>query len=126
MNDPARLRIDEPSGGADEQLCDALPGQAAFLRDELFKALVVHVLHGEEVRAAGLADVVDRHDVGVVQGSSGLGLAVELPHELRVSCELGREDLERDVAVEAILPGPEDCAHAAAPEGLLDGVAWNL
>ena len=44
----------------------------------------LHQLHGEEGRGAGVADGVDRHDVGVAQAAGGLGLALEAGQALLV------------------------------------------
>ena len=61
-----------------------------------------------------LADLVDRHDAGMVEVGGGLGLEVEAL-DLVVAGELAGEDhLERDGPVQADLPGPVDHPHAAA------------
>jgi len=60
-----------------------------------------------------LLDRVDRDDVRVVERSDGLGLALEALPALRVRCHARREDLQRDLAVQARVLGLEDLAHAA-------------
>ena len=60
------------------------------------------------------ADLVDRHDAGMVEVGGGLGLDVE-PLDIGFGGKLAGEDhLERDRAIEAHLPGLEDDAHAAS------------
>src|SRR5262249_25285285 len=78
------------------------------------QAAALHVGHREVRRPLVLADLVDRHDVRVVQLRRRLGLAAEaLP--LRLAGQLAVEDhLHRDGAVEADLAGLPDHAHAAA------------
>ena len=46
-------------------------------RDQLVERLALHVLHGDEVDAVRLVDVVDRDDVGVVERGGGLGFLDE-------------------------------------------------
>ena len=63
-----------------------------------------------------LLDGVDVDDVGVGERGGELGLAHEAFAERRLHRELGREDLDRDLAVEGEVLGEEDGAHAAAAE----------
>jgi hypothetical protein len=66
-----------------------------------------------------LADLVDRHDPGVIEVGCRLGLGVE-PLDVAVVGELtGDDHLEGDGAIEADLAGVEDHAHAA-PGDLAD------
>ena len=63
----------------------------------------------DDVRAAGLPPVVvDRHDVGMLEGRSRLSLLLESPHERRVRSDLLVEDLDRDVAAHTGLDRSED------------------
>ena len=50
-------------------------------------------------------------------------LALEPLAQLRIVCDPGVEDLERDVALEPLVPGAPDDAHAAATELLEHSVA---
>jgi hypothetical protein len=60
------------------------------------------------------ADLVDGHDVRVVQRGGGLGLGLEPPH-VRLGRQLPGEDhFEGDRPVQADLVRPVDDAHAAA------------
>ncbi len=60
------------------------------------------------------ADLVDGHDVRVVEVGGGLGLGAEALHFRLGSETAGKDHLEGDDAVEADLPRLEDDAHAAA------------
>ena len=66
-----------------------------------------------------LADLVDRHDAGVIKIGGGFGLGVEAL-DIRLVGELPGEDhLECDGPVQADLPGLEDDSHAT-PGDLAD------
>ena len=66
--------------------------------------------------AVVLADLVDRHDAGVVEQGDRLGLVPE-PAQLVVAGEhAGPDHLQGDGPVEADLPGLVDDAHAAAAQ----------
>ena len=60
-----------------------------------------------------LADLVDRHDVGVVHLGGGLGLDPEPLHVGRGGELAGADHLQGDDPLEAGLPGLVDDAHAA-------------
>ena len=58
------------------------------------------------------AEVVDRADVGVVEGGDGAGLALEARAAVRVGAQLGGQDLDGDRAIEARVPRLVHLAHA--------------
>jgi hypothetical protein len=60
------------------------------------------------------ADLVDRHDVRVVELRRVLRLDLEPAECLRRRQPAGQDHLERDDAPNAHLPGAHDQAHAAA------------
>ncbi len=65
----------------------------------------------------GLPRVMHRDDVRVLEPRHGLGLAFEARGEIDFAAlQAGREDLDRDEAIEAALPASINRAHAAAPE----------
>jgi len=68
----------------------------------------------------------DRHDVWVVQGRGGPGLALEPPAELVVAGQGWSDDLQRDLATEVHLLGEIDHAHTAAAQLHLDVEAVEL
>ncbi len=72
---------------------------------------------GHDVGEAALdADVEDRDDVGMVEGGRGPGLLLESAQAVDVVGYLGRQHLDRDLAIEALVVGAVDLAHAAGPE----------
>ncbi len=72
---------------------------------------------GHDVGEAALdADVEDRDDVGMVEGGRSPGLLLESAQAVDVVGHLGRQHLDRDLAIEALVVGAVDLAHAAGPE----------
>ena len=74
--------------------------------------------HGHVQAAVDLADVVDRHDVGVVQPRGGAGFAAEPLVEIGVLGVVGEQHLQRDDAVDGGVVGAPHLAHAAAAQQL--------
>ena len=90
------------------------------LREPLRERLAVDQLEHEVVQLLApnrlAPDVVERADVGVVEGGDALRLALEARLELGVGGEVRGEELQGHVAIEAGVPGLVDLAHAAGPE----------
>ncbi len=81
-----------------------------------------HVGHDVEEETAGLAGIVDRKDVVVVQAGGELDLAEE-PVGTDGGREVGAEDLQGDLAVVAEVLGQEHDGHPALAELALESVA---
>jgi hypothetical protein len=64
-----------------------------------------------------VAPVVDRHDVGVVQGRGDLGLGAEPPEEAPVVGEAGVEDLHRHPPAQLHVVGHVDATARARADG---------
>jgi hypothetical protein len=75
-----------------------------------------------DLAVGGGADVVDADDVGVREAGEGLGLAQQAALALGVAGAVA-QDLDRDLAIEGLVEGGVDDAHAAAAELAQDGVA---
>src|SRR5262249_42875299 len=96
---------------------EGLAGRQSAGAFELAEVKAVHEFHDEVGEAVHLAELVDSDDVRVVELGEGAGFAVETFGETGAAGGLG-EDFEGDDAVEGILPGLVDGAHAAfADEG---------
>ena len=86
------------------------------VRQQRADVLAVDVLHRDEVLAGRLADVVDLHDVLVMQRGGDARLVEEHPDEALIPRVLGADPLEHDVALEAFdaVASPEqDVRHPA-------------
>ncbi|MFO0631627.1 MAG: hypothetical protein U0168_02115 [Nannocystaceae bacterium] len=74
-------------------------------------------LHRQEHAPGVEPDVVDRHDVGVVDRRGGTGLLLEpSPCLLGIGEAIVVDQLDRDLAIEPRIPGREDRTHAAATQ----------
>ncbi len=113
----ARELLDEEDRVADPE--------AAALQN-LLEVRAADVAHGDVQQTVGLARVVDRDDVRMVDRRRDVRLAHESLAELLVPRQLGREELQRDLAAEPYLLGDIDDAHAAPPEDRLDPEAGDL
>ncbi len=76
----------------------------------------VDQLHHQVVAALLLADVEQRADVGMAQRGDRLRLAPEAGEQRGVGGEVGRQHLDRHLAVEARVPGAVDLAHSAGAD----------
>ena len=81
------------------------------------------VAHHDVCAVAVEPGLVDRDHVGMLDRRRRAQLAQEPAPRLRIVEALGRDDLDRDVAPEAVLAGAVDHAHATAPDRLLDPAA---
>jgi len=103
--------------GADRQ--QALDRQAA-LQEQRAQALAVDELHHDVVVGRRRPELVDRHDVRVIERGGGLGLELEPRHGTGVAGPGLGQRLERDVALQPRVTRAVDLAHAPGPEGLED------
>ena len=101
---------------------DGLQGTArvepGLLGDRLLERGALRQLRGEVARAPGLADLDASHDVRVVEPRRGLRLGQEALAELRIPGKLGRQDLQRDAAARAGIPGLEHRAPATLAQAV--------
>jgi hypothetical protein len=86
------------------------------------QGLALDVLHGEVDLAVVLADLVDLDDVGVGQAGEGLGLAAAAGADVGVVAA-GEDEFDCDLAVELLVVGGVDDAHAAGADAAEDGEA---
>ena len=79
----------------------------------LAQCLTLQKLGDHVGRAFVLAKIVHRQNVRMIQRSRGLRLLLKAPQPLGIAGETHRQDLDRDLAVEASVAGAIDLAHAA-------------
>ena len=84
----------------------------------LLERLALEQLHGDELRALELVDLVDRADVRVIERRGGARLAQKPIGGLLIADAIGRQKLERHEARELDVLGLVDDAHAARADGL--------
>ncbi len=99
------------------------------LADDPAQVLAVHVLHGDEVLIAQLAQVEDLHHVRVVEPRRDPRLVEEHLDERVVAAKLRQDALDHHQLLEALhagLLGQEDLGHAALGELALEDVLAEL
>jgi hypothetical protein len=77
----------------------------------------LHELHGDVADTRVLADLVQRHDVGVTEPCGRTGLALEAGGGARARGILPTDDLQGHAPAERLLHREEHLAHAAVTEG---------
>ena len=73
-------------------------------------------LHHDAADVVGVLDAVDVRDVRVIERGEDLRLAREPRQPLAVAGEAGRQHLDGDVALQAVVARAIDLAHAAGPD----------
>jgi len=81
----------------------------------IFERLPRHELQHQEASVLGLVDAVDLRDVGMVQSSDRLGLALEPSQPLVILREVFRKDLDRHLAIQSRVLRPVDLPHGTGP-----------
>ena len=92
----------------------------------MLQGRAIEIFHGDERSAVLLANVVNRADVGVVQGGSRLRLALETGQSQRIAGHFVWEELECDKTVKASVFGFVHDTHAATAKFFEDVVVRNL
>ena len=84
--------------------------------NELPQGLALDELHAQERRCVRAADVVHRHDRGMVERRRGPRFLLEASQAITVGRVSGGQDLDRDVATEPRVVRQIDVAHPARAE----------
>ena len=122
VNEPLLVRVLKPRRGLHDVARGLRVVERAGLFDERFEVKPVHMFHHEEPNVLHLGNVEQAHDVGVVEGRHGAGLAVEPLQTERVVALLGGQDLERHLAVQGGVVGQVHGPHPAPAEQAQDAV----
>ena len=113
---PARVRGDERVGDLLDPAQRGRERRRAVLAQHVGQRAALDELHHEDVVAVVLDDVEQRDDVGVTDRRRRLRLAQHPRAPLGIVRELGRQHLERDVAIEPLVARAPDLAHRALAE----------
>ena len=119
VDDARVVGLGQPARRLRRELQGAPRHQRAFAQ-ELAQRLSLHQLHRDVADAVRGADLVDRHDVGVVEGRGRARLLLEARQPVRIPGGRAAEHLDRDRAPEREVAGTVDVAHAARTELLGD------
>ena len=93
-----------------------LLGREGFARELRCEVTAVHKLQHQAGLAVVLADLVDLHDVGVLQAGRRLGLTPEAGQLLGVGLVAGSQQLQGHDPIQGHLPGLVDHTHSAAAQ----------
>ena len=116
MNNIVTVRICQCIGNSCTNTSSRNRCHAALAAQCFRQRATLHEFHRHEIGVAGLAPVVDAHDVRVVQASNALGLAAKALHKVRVNGMFGEQNLHRHVAVKQQVAGQEHISHSAATD----------
>ena len=73
-------------------------------------------LHGQKTAVIEIADLIDRDDVGMVEGGGGASFLLETAHRVGVARESGLQQLDGDFASQPGIVREVDLAHAATAD----------
>ena len=92
----------------------------------LGKAASIDVFERQKGGSVVLVDLMNLHDIGMLQVSDGLGLGSETHRLDRPGVGAAQNHLQGDDTIELHLPGFIDDSHAASPQFLQHLVSGNL
>jgi hypothetical protein len=121
VNDPLLVRRRE----ATRDLCgevDRFAHGHRATREPRPQRLPLEQLRHDEGRSLVRPEIVHRHDVRVVQGARRLSFLLEAAQAIAIGRIRGGQDLDRDLAPQAIVPRPVDLPHSAGAERRQDFV----
>src|SRR6266508_3892703 len=110
VDDPRRIRLSEALSDLHADVEQSL-GRERSASSQLSQARAVYEFHGDVEGRVGRADVVNRDDVGVIQGRSRARFLLESAQPVRVPREGRRQDLDRNLAREPGIPRPVNLSH---------------
>ena len=116
MDDAAAVRRREPAGDL-HRVVERGPQRQRRRADARAERVPLEQFDGGVRRAVVRADVVDRDDVGMRECGNGPGLTVEPLAELRIHPAARRQDLDRDLPVQARVARTVHLAHSAGADG---------
>ena len=116
MNDVVGVRVPQRRAGL---LDDAQPvhhGERHVARDDLVQRIALHALHHDVGNPVVFAEIVDRHDVGVIEPAGLAAFFIESRQHLAVAGHSLGEGFDGHFAPDLLVHRAIDHAHAAAPQ----------
>ena len=117
VEDPRSVRLFQRRGDLPGDR-DHLERRQRTLGEDRVERASLHELHYDEMPPGHFHEVIDRADVGMVQGGRGHRLAPEPLPPLDVPSELLGQQLDRHHPLEARVPSPIDLAESPRAEEL--------
>ena len=125
VDDSLLVRGGESFGRLD-RVIRRLPYRKRSAREPAAERFPLEKLRDDVGRALMRAELVDGRDVGVVQRAGRLRFLLEPAKPFRVLRERRRQDLDRDVTLEARVLRPVHLSHPAGPDRRQDLVGSQL
>ena len=116
MHDPGFVGARKAVGDLGREREEAADRKRPF-HDELAQRPARDELHRDVRRGLGMADLIDRDDVWMVQRRGGPRFLLEAIEPAGVRRYFGGQHLEREFAAELRVARPIDLAHAAGANG---------
>src|SRR5688572_15010923 len=121
VHDAALVSVSECGRNVPENVGAFRDGNLRSGPQQLAKRAAFDERHREEWNAIDFASRDDRDDVRILESRDELNLAME-PVEAHTADEVGRQQLDDDLPIEASLGSEEDMTHPPTTELALDGV----
>ncbi len=115
MNDARVVRLCESFGNV-LQHAQEFRKLFVFVANLVAQRHAIDVFHRDEVEAVCFADLVDVCDVWMIERRGRRRLLFEAAHPILVQSELGRQDFQRDFAIQARVLSEVDFAHPTCAE----------
>ena len=112
MDDAGRVRGGKTVGDLRGQV-ERLAERYRTAADEVAQRLALDQFGHDVGDAVVVAGIVEGHDVGMSESRGGAPFLLEAAAPVGALGELGRQDLNRDIAAEAGIVGAVDLAHGA-------------
>ena len=113
--DPDRVnrfqRVADLSGDAERLL-----HRQRATRDAIREGFAFHQFENEKTSALRLPNIMNRRDVGVIERCQYLGFALKAAYPIRITRELFRQDLDRDITLQFQIPSTVNLTHSPATE----------
>src|SRR5438132_1339703 len=119
MHDACRMGFAQTLSNL-SQIFQQLVQRSFVAVDLIAQSVAVNVLHGDEMYTFALTDFVDVRDVRMIERGGGGGLLLETAHSISISSNFGRQNLQRDFAMEPQVFRQINFAHATFAEQRAD------
>ena len=116
VNDVAAVRVRERVGDFAKNAPHFDRRDRTVLLEALAEVIALYVRHDEVNEIVPLFDGVNRNDVGVIELRGGLSLAQKSLANVGAEAQLRRQHLDRDLALETLVPGAIHDAHTATTD----------
>ena len=112
MDNAGSVRFRQTFGGVLQEP-EQLSEFSVLLMNLLAQGYAVNELHGDEVHAVALADLMDGRDVRMIERRRRLRFLNKTPHPVLIGGQVGRKNFQRNFPIEFRVLGQIHLAHPA-------------